>query len=109
MSIRFDKMAEQQIRKAQAEGQFGNLKGAGKPLKLQSGESSFLSAGFGIMAEAGAVPKEIELRKLIEAQREALTSVGKDERKEMLKIIADLELKLAIEQDARRKYMRTSR
>lgn len=106
--MRFDKMAEQQIRKAQAEGQLDNLKGAGKPLKKQTGPSSSLTSGFGIMAEAGVVPREIELRKLIDAQRKALKSADEGKCKEITKTFADLELRLAIEEDTRRKFTRTS-
>lgn len=109
MSMRFDKMAEQQIKKAQAEGQFDNLKGVGKPLKEQAGPSSTLTSGFGIMAEAGVVPREIELRKLIDAQREALNNSEEGDRKDIMKTLADLQLRLSIEEDARRKYMRTSK
>ena len=38
--MRWDKLAERQIRKAEAEGQFANLKGAGKPLKPEMGDSA---------------------------------------------------------------------
>lgn len=110
MSIRFDKMAEQQIRKAQAEGQFNNLPGAGKPLNADKGGSTSLSSGYKIMAEAGVLPKEFELRKLIDAQRKSLKGItDPDHIKAINKGLADLELRLAIEQDARRRFMRTSR
>jgi len=110
MSIRFDKLAEQQIKKAQAEGQLDNLEGTGKPLKKKGGINSSLSSGYAIMAEAGVVPKEIELRKQIEALNIALKNTHDESaQKQFKKTLADLQLRLAIEQDARRKYMRVSR
>ncbi len=53
-------LAEHQIQKAKAEGQFDDLVGQGKPLTPQSGDD-IVSAGLGIMAEAGVLPREIEL------------------------------------------------
>ena len=63
--MKFDKLAERQILKAQAEGQLDDLKGAGKPLSKKGGNTS-TAAGFRIMAEAGVVPREIELKKAVE-------------------------------------------
>ena len=103
--MRWDKLAEQQIRKAEAEGQFDNLKGAGKPLKAESGESAD-AAGFRIMHEAGVVPREIELRKAVEALTAKLRTTPEGaERAAMLVELAEVQLRLDIEQEARRKYM----
>ncbi|MGI3183946.1 DUF1992 domain-containing protein [Nioella aestuarii] len=103
--MRWDKLAEQQIKKAEMEGQFDRLKGAGKPLKAESGNSAD-AAGFRIMHEAGVVPREIELRKAVEALRAKLrdTPEGAD-RTAIIKELADVQLRLDIEQEARRKYM----
>jgi Domain of unknown function (DUF1992) len=99
-------LAERQIRKAQAEGQFDNLPGAGKPLDPAHDAGSMEAVGFRIMAEAGALPREIELRKAIEAQtlrlQAALGTTG--EKAEMAKL-ADLQLRLNIEAEARRRFM----
>jgi hypothetical protein len=106
MSMHFDKMAEHQIKKAQTEGKLTNLKGEGKPLSKQRDPGSSLASGYRIMAEAGVVPKEIELRKLIDENRKVLKATTDQKiRKIIQKELMDLELKLAIEQDARRKYM----
>ena len=103
--MRWDKLAEQQIRKAEAEGQFDNLKGAGKPLKAEQGESAD-AAGFRIMHEAGVVPREIELRKQVEALTEKLRQTPEGaERAAIARELAQVQLRLDIEQEARRKYM----
>ncbi len=106
--MKWSELAEQQIRKAQAEGQFDDLEGAGKPLKHRS-DNSVDAAAFRIMAEAGVVPHEIKLNKSVDAQRLKLqqTTNIADRKTEMQKL-ADLELRLAIEQEARRKYYRTA-
>ncbi|WP_158971505.1 DnaJ family domain-containing protein [Chachezhania sediminis] len=104
--MKFSDLAERQILKAQAEGQLDNLKGAGKPLQHSDGTGDFAeAAGFRIMAEAGAVPKEIELKKAVAAQLEVLkATVDPAARKEEMRKLADLQLKLAIQEEARRKY-----
>jgi Domain of unknown function (DUF1992) len=103
--MKISTLAERQIRKAQAEGQFDNLKGAGKPLDLQDGNGSVDAVGFRIMAEAGALPREIELRKSIEVQTAVLrAAVGIDRRKREMDKLNALQLRLDIEQDARRKF-----
>lgn len=85
-----------------------DLKGAGKPLSHSSG-NDMDAAGFRIMADAGVVPREIELKKAVDEQQKRLQStVGAVERKwEMVKL-ADLQLRLSIEQEARRRYYRTT-
>ncbi|MCI5076792.1 DUF1992 domain-containing protein [Oricola sp.] len=102
--MRWDHLAEHQIRKAQAEGQLDDLKGAGKPLEFRGG-NGVEAIGFGIMADAGVLPREIELKKAVDEQRRALSDMAEpeDRRREMKKL-ADLELRLAIEREARRRY-----
>jgi len=102
--MKFSDLAERQILKAQAEGQLDNLKGAGKPLDL-SGDGSADAVGFRIMAEAGALPREIELRKAVEAQTLVVrAAVDEAQRKVELKKLAELQLRLDIEQEARRRF-----
>lgn len=102
--MKFSDLAERQILKAQSEGQFDNLKGTGKPLNL-TGDGSADSVGFRIMAEAGALPREIQLRKAVEEQTRILAAAPDEEaRKQEMKKLADLQLRLAIEQEARRRF-----
>ena len=101
--MRFSDLAERQILKAQAEGQLDNLKGTGKP--LADADTSTEAVGFRIMAEAGALPREIQLRKAIEEQARILQgTIGEEARKPGLARLADLQLRLAIEQEARRRF-----
>lgn len=102
--MKFFDQAERQILKAQAEGQFDNLRGAGKPLDL-IGDGSADAIGFRIMAEAGALPREIQLRKAVEEQSRILAAAPDEEaRKQAMKTLADLQLRLDIEQEARRRF-----
>ena len=102
--MKLSDLAEHQIRKAQVEGQFDNLKGAGKPLSDQP-DGSTDAIGFRMMAEAGALPREIELRKAIEALTQSLPALSNPaDRSAALKALADLQLRLDIEQEARRRF-----
>ncbi|MQQ07321.1 DUF1992 domain-containing protein [Epibacterium sp. SM1979] len=101
-------LAEQQIQKAKSQGQLDNLAGEGQPLEPRAAED-IVSAGMGLMAQAGVVPREIELKKAVDAQRLALKSAQTPEaQKAEMRKLADLELRLNIEQEARRKFYRTS-
>ncbi|ETD83374.1 DnaJ family domain-containing protein [Rhodobacter capsulatus] len=103
--MKFSDMAERQILKAQAEGQFENLRGAGKPLNMADNAGSSDAIGFRIMAEAGALPREIELRKAVEAQTEKLRAAPTEEdRRREARVLADLQLRLDIEAEARRRF-----
>lgn len=102
--MKFSDMVERQILKAQAEGQFDDLKGAGKPLNMD-GDGSADAIGFRIMAEAGALPREIQIRKAVEEQTRILAATPDEEgRKQAMKKLADLQLRLDIEQEARRRF-----
>ena len=109
MALNLKNLAEQQIKKAQAEGQLDKLAGAGKPLASQNLEGSSDNTGFRIMAEAGVLPKEIELQKAIGVQRDILkATIDPIKRKQEMQKLADIELRLSIEQEARRKYFGSS-
>lgn len=103
--MRFDRLAEHQIRKAEAEGRLKNLKGAGKPLPRDATSGSADAVGFRIMSENGAVPEEITLRKAVEQQRAVLqqTTDPEQHRREMRKL-SDMQLRLAIQEEARRRF-----
>ena len=103
--MKFSDMAERQILKAKAEGQLDNLKGAGKPLDL-SGDGSADAIGFRIMAEAGALPREIQLRKAVAEQTKAMREAPDEAtRKAAMRKLADLQLRLDIEQESRRRFL----
>lgn len=105
--MKFSNLVERQILKAQTEGQFDNLKGAGKPLDI-SGDGSVDAIGFRIMAEAGALPREVELRKAVEAQSLVLhETLDEETRKREMRKLAELQLRLDIEKEARLRFYRT--
>lgn len=103
--MRFDKLAERQILKAQAEGQFDNLKGEGKPLPLHEGGDYAQAAGYRMMAEAGALPLELELRKAVAEQTRLLQQASDPaEQRALMQKLADLQMRLAIQEEARRRF-----
>ena len=104
--MKFSSLAERQILKARAEGRLDGLKGAGKPLDAGPEAGGAEAVGFRIMAEAGALPREIELRKVVEEQTRILRETTDEAaRKREMKRLADLQLRLDIEQEARRRFM----
>lgn len=110
MSRWLERLAERRMLKARAEGKLSGLAGEGKPLP-EHPEAPFVDAGeavgYRIMAEHGALPEEVGLRKALEAAKAdyVLTKTEADKRTAMAKI-AELDMKLSIAVEARRKFMR---
>lgn len=101
-------LTEHQIQKAKAEGQLENLKGEGKPLPRRHG-GNIVSAGMAIMAEAGVLPREIQLKKEADTLREELRLTSDPAiEKDLMRKLAGVEMRLGIEQEARRKFFRTA-
>jgi Domain of unknown function (DUF1992) len=105
-----NKLAERQIAKARASGQLQGLEGEGKPLPDHTGDA-FISpgdaVGFRIMAEAGVLPEEIILKKQAQAQRDLLATLTDDDaRKVAMAELARIEMRQAIAEEARRKFLK---
>lgn len=101
-------LAENQIQKARSQGQFDHLEGAGKPLP-QRAAGDVISAGMAMMADAGVLPREIELKKAVDAKQEELAAAtDPDAKKALMRELGELQMRLAIEQEARRKFYATS-
>ena len=69
----FEDYISEQIRRAEAEGKFDNLQGAGKPLNLDS--NAFVgdkAMGYNLLKSNGFAPQEIELAKEIRVEYEHL-------------------------------------
>lgn len=103
------RLTEQQIRKAEAEGKLKGLAGEGKPLPDRPGDA-FVDAGTAvghrIMAEAGALPEEITLKRALDAARAAWAeATDPAEKKRRMAAIADLELRYSIAREARMKFL----
>lgn len=102
-------LVERQIARAIAEGKLQGLEGEGNPLPDRSGEA-FTDIGtrvaIRIMAEAGALPEEFELKKLLGAARVAYGQAETPEEKRVaMALIADLEQRYNIAVEARRKFL----
>ncbi len=107
----WSEIAEQRIRKAEVEGQFKDLAGAGKPLPDRTGDALIdpgLAIGHRIMAENGALPEEVQLRKTLDAAKAAYAEAqGEAARKAAMARIADVQMRLSIAEEARRKFFGT--
>ena len=79
-------IVETRIRQAQKEGQFDNLPGKGKPLKLDddSRVAPHLRASYRILKNAGLLPPEMQLRKEVNELRELLNEVQCEEDTRLL-------------------------
>lgn len=107
---KFTKLTEAQIRKAEMEGQFDNLSGAGKPLPDRPGDALLdagEAVGFRMMAEAGALPQEIALKAELDEARAAWQAETDETRKKAaMARIATLQMRYEIARDARRKFLK---
>lgn len=111
MSRRLERLIEQQIAKAIAEGQLSGLDGEGKPLPDRSGEA-FGDAAMGIamriMAEAGAVPEEFKWKKALDAARATYVDATSGEKKRAaMALIAEMEFRYNLAVEARRAFMKS--
>jgi hypothetical protein len=98
-------LAEFLIRKAKAEGLLEDFKSARHHTPPPVDGSAFLKAGYRIMADSGALPREIELKKAIAMEYEAMHNAENDEdREEHLRKLNDLQMILGVERDARRRF-----
>ncbi|PRY24927.1 uncharacterized protein DUF1992 [Aliiruegeria haliotis] len=109
MVTRWDKISEQRMRKAEAEGHLKGLSGEGKPLPHRP-EAALIDSGTAvghrIMAEAGALPREIELKKQIAALHERLAlETDPAARRALMAEVSTLQTRHAMEAEARRKFM----
>ena len=107
---RLRQMIERQILKALAEGKLQGLEGEGKPLPDRSGEA-FVdpaeAAGYRMMAEAGAMPEEFRLKAELDAARKLYAERDDpEEKRQLMALIAELQMRHEIAREARRKFMR---
>jgi hypothetical protein len=76
-------IAEKKIREAIERGEFANLPGAGKPLRLEDDSMipEDLRVAYKILKNAGFIPPELELRKEIISLRSLLHAIENEEEK----------------------------
>jgi len=103
------RLVEQQIQKALAEGKLRGLEGEGKPLPDRSGEAYVdmaTSVAIRIMAEAGAVPEEFRIKRLLDAAKQTYQDAQTPDAKRLaMAVIADLDQRYSMAVEARRRFL----
>lgn len=87
-----EKLIEEQIKKAMAEGEFDNLPGKGRPLDLDAyfQTPEHLRLGYSVLKNGDFVPAEVQLLKEIETLKAQLDSCpDQGQRQQMSKAIND--------------------
>jgi hypothetical protein len=85
----FEKIVEERIQKAQKDGVFKNLPGAGKPIQFEDANiPEDLRIAYKILKNANFLPPEIELRKQIQKTEDMLS--GMEDTRERYKTIKKL-------------------
>ncbi len=79
----YEKIAEERIREAIQRGEFDNLPGKGKPIKLEDDShiAPELRIAHKILKNAGCLPPEIELKKEIQTTEELLSGIKDTQEK----------------------------
>jgi DnaJ homologue, subfamily C, member 28, conserved domain len=103
----FEKIVEEQIRRAIADGEFENLRGKGKALELESyfQTPESLRMAYSMLKGAEFVPEEVQLMQEIDAAKEELNSCADGKRSQLEREILEKQLSLAVllERQQRRK------
>ena len=99
----FERIAQRRIDEAAAKGQLQGLPGEGRPLNPERLRETSDDVLHRMMAEAGFLPEEFQLRKEVESNRAILAEIEDPvERAQLQRRIALLELRANIATDARR-------
>jgi len=87
-------LIERKIKEAQEKGDFDNLPGKGKPLKLEddSGVPEDLRMAYKILKNADCLPPELELKKEIRQMEDMLAGIP--DEKERYRLIKKINLKI---------------
>lgn len=103
MAHPLDSLIDQIVQKAELDGQFKDLPGAGKPLeKVENPQDAVLSR---LMKESDATSPVVVIRRQVLAAQETLSAITDPEKRRAQMIyISELQTKLAIEMEAFRKY-----
>ena len=103
----FDKLVEEKIREAMANGEFDNLPGKGKPIDLDAyfATPEDVRIAYSILKSSGFVPEEAQLLKDVESLKEALKNCPNDDEKTKIRKLIDekiLKLNMLVEHYRRR-------
>ena len=104
----FEKIVEEQIRRAIADGEFENLRGKGKALELESyfQTPESLRMAYSMLKSAEFVPEEVRMMQEIDAAKKELSECTCGERaKQLEREIQEKQLSLSVllERQVRRK------
>jgi hypothetical protein len=104
----FEKIVEEQIRRAIADGEFENLRGKGKALELESyfQTPESLRMAYSMLKSAEFVPEEVRLMQEIDAAKEEISGRANGKRaKQLEREIQEKQLSLSVllERQLRRK------
>ena len=104
----FEKIVEEQIRRAIADGEFENLRGKGKTLELESyfQTPESLRMAYSMLKSAEFVPEEVRMMQEIDAAKKELSGCTRGERaKQLEREIQEKQLSLSVllERQVRRK------
>lgn len=94
-----ERLIEQRIEEARRDGQFDDLPGAGKPLDLggDEGVPAELRAAYRMLRTSGCLPREMEVKKELEARRAELeAAVDPAEVERLTRRVSELALQLSL-------------
>jgi hypothetical protein len=105
--MNLEKLIEEQLKNAVAEGKFDNLEGAGKPLNLDEyfAAPEDIRLGYTLLKNNDFVPQEVELLKEIGGLREKLKTCAEAEKQKLNRELNEksLALSLILERNKRRR------
>lgn len=96
-------LIDQAIAKAEREGQFDNLPGAGKPIDTSRDPMDALVERMREGAEVRS-PIAVLRGQIVEAEEALKSCAGASERKAQMRVLSDLRLKLALEIEAVQRF-----
>ena len=105
----FERLVENKIREAIANGEFDNLPGRGRPLDLDDyfNTPAELRLGYAMLKSAHCLPAEVELRREIEAlQTQLAECTDAHEQASLRHDIQSKTLKLKLLNDTQRRHAR---
>ena len=105
--MNFHRIADQLIENAMEQGAFDDLLGEGKPLPPPPPGDPIEAFGFQLMAKAGAIPAEVQIKKEILHHTERLRNMPQEgpqgpEKLEAMRTLANLQMRLAMMLEGRR-------
>lgn len=103
MTHPLDELIDTILKGAEAQGEFDNLQGAGKPLPPHNAHKDGVPNR--LMRESGIKPRAVSLKEQINASYARLKLLTtEDDRKAEMKTLADLQLRLSLELESLRRY-----